>query len=170
LPSSGKTTLARRLAPSLGLPLIDKDAILENLFDSRGVGDAAWRRRLSRESDAIFQAEAKASAGAILVSFWRLPGMPSDSGTPTGWLTELASRVVHVHCACAPEVAGQRFFQRNRHPGHLDGESSHAEALESLRAVSRLGVLEIGPRVTVDTSHEPDLAAVLREIQQALAT
>ena len=135
MPSSGKTTLARRLAPSLGLPLIDKDAILKNLFD-----------------------------------FWRLPGMPSDSGTPTGWLTELASRVVHVHCACAPEVAGQRFFQRNRHPGHLDGESSHAEALESLRAVSRLGVLEIGPRVTVDTSHEPDLAAVLREIQQALAT
>lgn len=59
LPGSGKTTLARLLAPTLNLSLIDKDEILERLFEAKGIGDPAWRRKLSRESD------------AILVSLWR---------------------------------------------------------------------------------------------------
>ncbi|SED18936.1 shikimate kinase [Streptomyces sp. TLI_105] len=41
LPASGKTTLGRRLATGLGLPLVDKDAILEFLYGSLGVGDEA---------------------------------------------------------------------------------------------------------------------------------
>jgi hypothetical protein len=85
LPGSGKTTLARRLAPALHLLLIDKDDILERLFESKGVGDTAWPRTLSRESDVILEREATASNGAIVVSFWRLPGMPLDSGTPLDW-------------------------------------------------------------------------------------
>ncbi len=72
LPGRGKTTLARRLAPHLSLPVIDKDEILERLFESQGSGDASWRRRLSRESDALLQAHATNSDGAILVSHWRL--------------------------------------------------------------------------------------------------
>ena len=55
LPGSGKTTLGRRLASLLNLPLIDKDDILDRLFESKGIGDAAWRRRLSRESDEILR-------------------------------------------------------------------------------------------------------------------
>ena len=42
LPGSGKTTLARRLAPALKLPLIDKDDILKRLFESIGIGNAAY--------------------------------------------------------------------------------------------------------------------------------
>lgn len=58
LPASGKTTLARRLTSALELPLIDKDDILDRLFEERGIGDPAWRRRLSRESDRGLQDEA----------------------------------------------------------------------------------------------------------------
>ena len=77
LPGSGKSALARRLASAQHLPVIDKDDILERLFASKGIGDAAWRRMLSRESDEVLQAEVLASsAGAILVSFWRQAGMP----------------------------------------------------------------------------------------------
>src|ERR1700754_1620515 len=50
LPGSGKTTLGRHPALALGLPLLDKDAILERLFESKGVRDLEWRRALSRES------------------------------------------------------------------------------------------------------------------------
>jgi len=53
--------VARQLAPLLRLPLIDKDDILERLYETRGTGDAAWRRALSRESDAILQRDAIAS-------------------------------------------------------------------------------------------------------------
>jgi len=164
LPGSGKTTLARRLAPVLNLPLIDKDDILNRLFESKGIGNSAWRRALSRESDVILQREATNSAGAILVSLWHLPGMPSDSGTSTDWLHASPQRLVNVQCVCEPEVAASRFVHRQRHPGHLDGESSHAEVCASLRALARLAPLDLGQRIEVDTSVEPNLDEIVRSI------
>jgi AAA domain len=139
LPGSGKTTLADKLGPALSLPVIDKDQILYRLFEPKGVGDAMWRRVLSRESDSIFERRAASSDGAILVSFWRLPGMTADSGTPTGWLKNISGTVVNVHCICEPELAAER-FQRKRHPGHLDSRGSYQELLGTLRNLSRLVV------------------------------
>src|SRR5436309_11056949 len=112
LPGSGKSTLAQRLSPALGLPLLDKDAILERLFESKGVGDIEWRRSLSRESDLILQMEAAELRGAVLVSHWHLPGMPSDSGTPTGWICRLSGKIVNVNCECSAEVSADRFVNR----------------------------------------------------------
>lgn len=169
LPGSGKTTLGRRLAPLINLPLIDKDDILDRLFESKGVGNVAWRRTLSRESDVILQHEATRSNGAILASFWRLAGMPSDSGTPTGWLDDPSHSVVNVHCACELEVAASRFLQRRRHPGHLDDEWSPAEVIVNLRKLASLPPLNVGPRIDVDTSQEPNLPDVVRAIRSALA-
>jgi glucokinase len=168
LPGSGKTTLGRRLAPLLDLPMIDKDDILNRLFESNGVGNAAWRRALSREADEILRREAASSAGAILVSFWRLSGMPPDSGTPIDWLASPSHRLVNVHCVCEPDVAAGRFVDRRRHPGHLDGESSASEVLASLRGLARLPPLDIAPRIDVDTSAAPDATAVARQISRAL--
>ena len=169
LPGSGKTTLGRRLAPALSLPRIDKDDLLDRLFEAKGVGDAAWRRALSRESDVILEDEATRSSGAILVSFWRVPGMPSDSGTPANWLLAPSHHVVNVHCACEPETAANRFIQRRRHSGHLDGESSAADVLASLRQLAQLPALDLGRRIFLDTSQEPNLPDVVRAIRGALA-
>ena len=168
LPGSGKTTLGRRLAPALNLVLIDKDDILDRLFEAKGVGNAAWRRALSRESDVILEHEATRSNGAILASFWRVPGMPPDSGTPTHWLDSPSHQLVNVHCACELEVAANRFLQRRRHPGHLDGESSSADVLASLRQLTQFPALDIGPRIDVDTSQEPNLTPVVRAIRSVL--
>jgi hypothetical protein len=169
LPGSGKTTLARRLAPVLNLPLIDKDEILERLFVSKGTGDHTWRRALSRESDTILQREAASSEGAVLVSFWRLPGMPADSGTPTEWLSAISSQMVNVQCICEPEVAAARYLERNRHPGHLDAGASYEETLAGLRNLLCLGPLGLEPRIDVDTSGDPDPDHLLREISEAFA-
>lgn len=168
LPGSGKTTLGRRLVPVLNLPLIDKDDILDRLFELKGIGDIAWRRTLSRESDRILQNEATNSNGAILASFWHVPGMPSGSGTRTDWLGAPSHHVVNVHCVCDVEVAANRFLQRQRHPGHLDRESSAASVLVSLRTLTQLPLLDLGPRIDVDTSHEPRVGDVVRAIRDVL--
>ena len=169
LPGSGKTTLARQVAPALGLQLIDKDDILERLFESKGIGDATWRRSLSRESDVLLQNEAAASPGAVLTSMWHVPGMAADSGTPTRWLPELSNLVVHVHCVCSPEIAATRFMQRKRHVGHLDGSATLANVLGGLRSHAPFGALDIGPRVDVDTTGELEIDTVVGEIRGAFS-
>ena len=84
LPASGKSRLGAAIAPLLGLPLLDKDDFLEALYERDGIGDAAWRERLSRRSDDLFRAEAMAvtlaTGGAVLTSFWRHPGRTDGGG------------------------------------------------------------------------------------------
>lgn len=164
LPGSGKTTVAQALAPLLHLPVIDKDDILDHLYETRGIGSAEWRRALSRESDGMLQHEAEASNGAVLVSFWRVPGMPDGSGTPCEWLTALSGAIVHLHCVCDPDVAAQRFISRTRHPGHLDASRSAGDIAASIRAAATLPPPDIGPRIDVDTSTASDVQKVARII------
>ena len=167
LPGSGKSHLTQKLAPLLELAVVDKDDILERLFDAKGIGDAAWRRTLSRESDLIFRRQAESSTGALLVSHWHLPGMPRDSGTPTDWPAQLSSRIVNLHCECPVELAAARFRQRKRHPGHLDGAKPPAELLTDLRQLAELQLLSIGMRVYVDTSAEINLDDLVGKISKA---
>jgi hypothetical protein len=169
LPGSGKTTLARRLSPLLNLPVLDKDEILERLFDAKGVGDTAWRRSLSRESDSILQREATASNGAILDSFWHVSGMPADSGTPTDWLAGLSDQILNVHCVCELRVAAERFHDRKRHAGHLDGTASLSEIVASLQRLPQPGHLNVGLRIDVGTTVDPDLLDAIRRVRTSLA-
>jgi predicted kinase len=171
LPGSGKTTLARQLAPFLELPLVDKDDILDGLFESKGVGDAAWRRALSRESDALLRSRAVESAGAVLVSFWHVPGMAPDSGTPVDWVRDLTDTIVHVRCNCTPEVAAERFLRRTRHAGHLDADTDGDSVRTNLIALATLEPLEpldLGERVDVDTSGLVHADNVARDVRNAL--
>jgi predicted kinase len=46
-PATGKSTIATRLATTLGWPLLAKDDLKEALFDVLGTGDRQWSRRLS---------------------------------------------------------------------------------------------------------------------------
>ena len=168
LPGSGKSTVSRRLSPLLGLPVIDKDDILDELFDARGIGDMAWRRLLSRESDALFRDRAEHSSGALLVSFWHQCGMPADSGTPTDWLQQLSPRIVNLHCECPVPTAAERFAQRTRHPGHLDELKSDDENMRTIRAVADLKPIQVGKRVYCDTSFDTDVVPLAKTISEAL--
>lgn len=165
LPGSGKTTLGRRAAEGLGLPMIDKDDILEELFALKGVATHEQRRLLSRDADRLFMERAAASSGAVLVSFWHVPGMPSDSGTPTAWLSALSSRLAHVCCVCPPELAARRFFERKRHAGHLDSARTFREILASIEALAVLNRLDLEPAIEVDTRGDVDVMDIARKIQ-----
>jgi glucokinase len=167
LPGSGKTTVARSLAPLLKLPLFDKDTILEQLFETKGVVDDLLRRQISRESDALLQSAVSSSSGAVVTSFWHVAGMPADSGTPTEWLRLLSRTLVNVHCECPPQLAATRFVQRSRHPGHLDGRRSDAEVLASIQALPMRGYLGVGEPVVIDTTDAVEPGRLLRDVEAA---
>lgn len=166
LPGSGKTTLGQQLALRLGVPMIDKDDLLEELFTLKGTGTSKQRRLLSREADQLFAERASASSsGAVLVSFWRVPGMPSDSGTPTAWLPALSSHLIHICCVCPPELAARRFFERKRHPGHRDISRTFGEILASIEGLAKLKRLDLEPVIEVNTALDYDIADVVEQIR-----
>lgn len=168
LPGSGKTTLSRKLSIALSLSLLDKDEILEGLYEALGIGDADWRQRLSRASDEILQRLARDSSGAVLTSFWRNPKTSGNSGTPTDWIASLSQSIVEVYCVCDPQIAAARFVNRVRHPGHLDSAKRVEDIVSSFEALAGLGPLGIGQLLKVDTSIDVDIDAVVSEIKSFL--
>lgn len=165
LPGSGKSTLARRLAPALGLPLLDKDDILEALFDSLGIGDADWRKRLSRSADEVLRRLATQMEGAILATWWRHPKAGGESGTPIEWLPSLPGKRVEVHCVCDPRVAAERFLGRTRHGGHLDSTKNSEGLVAGFERLAALGPLGVGTVVRASTDGDGSgFGGLVREI------
>ncbi len=170
LPGSGKSTLARRLAPALGLPLLDKDDILEALFDSLGIGDADWRRRLSRSADEVLRRLASEMDGAVLASWWRHPKAHGDSGTPIEWLSTLPGQRIEVYCVCDPGIAAARFLERTRHAGHLDRTKDREELAAEFERLASFGPLGAGRVVRASTEGEGGgFGGLVREILDPLA-
>lgn len=167
LPASGKTTLARQVAPLLGLHVIDKDDRLEASF--RPVGDVSPldRARLSRQADQVLRQRVESAPRAVVVSNWRRPELSMTSGTPTEWLRAFPA-LVEVHCVCKPETAAERFRSRDRNPAHGDQRKSPTKLLDQFRALHRLGPLGLGPVVTVDTEAPVDAAQLAEQIQHAV--
>jgi len=145
--------------------MLDKDDILEALFDGLGVGDAEWRNRLSRAADEVLRRLADQTAGAVLASFWRHPQVIGDSGTPTGWLSSLSGEIVEVYCVCPPEIAAERFGARKRHDGHLDRDKRSDDVLTNFVELAARGPLGLGSLVRVDTGHTIDFDGILRQLE-----
>ncbi len=152
LPASGKTTLARELAVRLGWPHLDKDAMLESLFEADDAPDLDRRRALSREADVAFEAAAVEKGTAVLSSWWRHPLSGSPSGTPIAWLRERDAALVEIRCLCPPAEAVRRFLERRRHAGHADALRTEAGLLAQCDDASTLGPLFPGAAIACDTS------------------
>jgi shikimate kinase len=163
LAASGKTVVGRALSRGLSLPLIDKDDILEALFDSMGCEDREQRHRLSRASDEVLFRVAASSRPVVLVNWW--------NHTAPDRLRLIADSVVEVFCDCSIEVAAARFAARQRHPGHLDSlrtPEEHAEGIRHLRESYR-GPLRLGGSlITVNTERPVDVDALLTDVRAAL--
>jgi AAA domain len=169
LPASGKSTVAKALATSLELPLLDKDALLEALFENTSVPDVQSRRELSLRADGEFQEQSSRAGSAVLASWWKHPRSPVNSGTPTEWLASLPGAHVEVHCKCSPAAAAERFVSRRRHPGHLDGRWANPELLASFELQASFGALGFGRLIEVETENTLELSALLRAVDQVFA-
>lgn len=136
-PSSGKTTLGRRIADDLRLPFINKDGIKELLFDTLGWSDRAWSKRLGAATYAILfhVVEAQLRAGASLVVESNFH--PTYDNEKFATLQKTYSfAALQVRCLADGDVLFARFKARaesgERHPGHVD-DLNYDEFEEMLR-------------------------------------
>jgi predicted kinase len=148
-PASGKTTLARAIAPALGLPLIAKDTIKEALMGVLPAPDIEASRRIGAASVAALLAVAADSGGAVLESVWHRSRAQAGLGAVPGGIVE-------VFCRCDAQVAAQRYIQRagTRAAGHFDAERAAGELWNDEVAQPVAGgwpVLDISTNGPVDT-------------------
>ncbi len=155
-PGTGKTTLGRRIAAELRFPFIGKDDIKERLFDTLGVGDRAWSRKLGIATYPLlyYFVETQISVGRSLVveSNFR----PELS---TAEFLDLKNRYAfepfQILCQTEPDVLLERFKRRSlsgeRHPGHVDHlnyEEFEATVLQNQHDVLPIG----GTVIRLDTT------------------
>jgi shikimate kinase len=167
VPAAGKSAVAAGLAAQSSLRLFDKDQYLEALFASEAPRDPAERRALSIRADRELENAVRSSPEAVVVSWWRHPNSVADSGTPVEWLRELRGGLIEVYCECAPEVAVARFRSRKRHPSHMDQRWSNESLLAQIADAARLGPLNVGALVRVNSETAVDFGELWNRVESA---
>jgi predicted kinase len=159
LPGSGKTTLARRLAPALEAPLIGKDAIKEALAD---VLSAVPRQALGIASSELMWTLASALSGTVVLESWWF--RPRDLHFVEAGLRRCApASVVELWCEVPAQLARSRYEARRRHRIH-DDERQLTEAWPQWEKEAE--PLGVAPLVLVDTGGAIDLARLITRIKQ----
>lgn len=151
MPASGKSTIAHRLAPVHGLPLVAKDAIKHGLMDALGdPTDVDTSRNLGRAAVLAMLAVAADNTGAVLDSTWYPYTVPL--------LRALPAPVVEVRCRVPVAVARRRY--RERMPSRRTGDLQAQRPDSELWADVHRAPLGVGPVVWVDTDGPVDIAHV----------
>lgn len=160
-PGSGKTTLARRLAPQLGIGLLTKDDLKVIMYDTLGWGG----RKVDRAtSDAAYElmfhvAQMQLAVGGALMLEANFRAPAAKRLRPL--IEAHRAAVVQIWCTAPREALVERLRDRTvsrlRHPGHADDETF--QDLEGL--LSSGVVLDLpGPVYGVDTARESALGRV----------
>lgn len=130
-PASGKTTLAKRLAGELSLPVIHKDDVKEALFDNLGWQNREWSRKLGIASISLlyYFMEAQLSAGSSHIIECNFN--PQYDNAPFLRLKQKYNyEPFQIQCRADGEILFQRYQVRGesgqRHPGHVD-QQTYAE-------------------------------------------
>jgi len=176
-PATGKTTIGKRLALSLGIPYFSKDGVKEPIFDCVGC-PTAWEtdgplsgRKMDDASIVILlyliEEHIRAGCSCVIDSTFQARNTPA--------LLALKSQhsftPIQILCRAEAGELARRYRRRaetgERHPGHLDrmlSDRFDAKAVE--RAFQPLDIG--GHVITVDTTEftEEDYRGLLQSIEQ----
>ena len=150
-PASGKTTIASQVARDFALPLVAKDGFKETLFETLGIGDLDWSRRLGVASFALIRhvLELELAAGRAVVIEGNFDAVYCSSELRV-ILDRFGPSSLQLFSHAPVDVLFARYANRQRHPGHAD-----ADRLEEIRErlLSDQYRLELaGATVLVDTT------------------
>lgn len=139
LPGTGKTTLSRKVAAALGVPLIAKDDIKEIMYDKIGWSDKAFSAKLAHATfdimEYITEQHLKTRISIALESNYS-PKLAS--GKFQEWQQEYGCNIVQIVCRTDLDVLASRYFERqhtDRHPGHNDTGTVESYKLDFERRI-----------------------------------
>ena len=122
MPATGKSTLARSLSEAFSFPILEKDDIKQEMFDTIGYRDLTEKRALDVAANAILLrcAEAILSKGQPLIVVNNFDS--SMSGKVQDMIDRTGCRCVTVFLNGDPDVLYERYVARDakkiRHLGH----------------------------------------------------
>ena len=182
MPASGKSTLAGKLSSAFQFPVLEKDAIKEELFDVLGFECYAQKRKMDHAANAVLLrcAERFMEGGSSVILDNNFD--TESAGRLAGLLERYDCRCVTVFLGGDSDVFYERYVERDRlhkrHLGHVlqehfpprEGDSldytmtrdEFAEKFEK-RGTSQVKIL--GPRIDVDATY-PDAINVDVLIEQ----
>ena len=160
-PGAGKTTLARKLAPALDLPLIARDDLKESLFETLGWSTVDWSQRLGRATyelvylliERLLEARCSLLVETPFDPDWANPRFQALQARhpfqPAQVILSTRADLLRQRCA-------RRVDNGERHPGHVDRLRMGQFDTEELTRRNRPLDLD-GPVFHVDTT---DFAAL----------
>lgn len=189
MPASGKSTVAAKISKAFGYPILEKDAIKEELFDTIGFNNYAEKRRHDVAATAVLlrcmDALLEGGSSLICVNNFRPEVQPQVQGI----LDKHPCRCVTVFFSGDADEFYKRYVERDRkhlrHLGHVlqehypprEGDSLDYDMTrqEFAQKFEQLGMADFrieGARIEVDATHPEtiDVDALIGHIRTALET
>ncbi|GLX66159.1 AAA family ATPase [Paenibacillus glycanilyticus] len=174
-PGAGKTTLAKRLADDLRLPVLSRDGIYETLFDALDCRANGVPPMLAPAAFTVMYSTAATLLAArqpiIIEAFFGRPDLRSAEFLKLKQQYDF--KPLQVMCRADGEVLLERYHARmgseGRHGGHNDREWIEQEGNKERLLHEKLAPLSIGGTVVeADTTNQMFYAKLLEHVRSEL--